>query len=38
MFAGALPQAKIHRLTGQGHLAHVTAPALLGKAITDAVS
>lgn len=37
LFAGALPQAKVARLTGQGHLAHATAPDVLGKAITDAV-
>lgn len=37
MFAGALPQAKMSRLTGQGHLAHVTGPDLLAKHITDAV-
>lgn len=37
MFAGALPQAKVQRIPGQGHLAHVQAPDLLGKAITDAV-
>jgi pimeloyl-ACP methyl ester carboxylesterase len=38
MFAAALPQATVVRLTGQGHLAHVTAPELLGKHITDAVT
>lgn len=38
MFAGALPQAKVMRLLGQGHLAHVTAPDLLGKHLTDAVT
>ncbi|MBB4905630.1 alpha/beta fold hydrolase [Actinophytocola algeriensis] len=37
MFAGALPQAKVQRITGQGHLAHAQAPDLLGKQITDAV-
>ncbi len=38
LFAGALPQAKVVRLPGQGHLAHVTGPDLLGRAITDAVT
>jgi pimeloyl-ACP methyl ester carboxylesterase len=37
LFAGALPQAKTIRIAGQGHLAHVHAPDLLGKHITDAV-
>jgi pimeloyl-ACP methyl ester carboxylesterase len=37
MFAGALPQARTVRIAGQGHLAHVHAPDLLGKHITDAV-
>lgn len=36
-FAEALPQATTVRLAGQGHLAHVWAPALLGKHLTDAV-
>jgi pimeloyl-ACP methyl ester carboxylesterase len=38
LFAGALPQARTVRLAGQGHLAHVQAPDLLGKHITDAVT
>jgi pimeloyl-ACP methyl ester carboxylesterase len=37
LFTSALPQAKTVRLAGQGHLAHVHAPDLLGKHITDAV-
>jgi pimeloyl-ACP methyl ester carboxylesterase len=37
MFASALPQAKVAKLPGHGHLAHVTAPDLLGKYLTDAV-
>jgi pimeloyl-ACP methyl ester carboxylesterase len=37
LFASALPQARTIRLAGQGHLAHVHAPDLLGKHITDAV-
>jgi pimeloyl-ACP methyl ester carboxylesterase len=37
LFAGALPQARTVRIAGQGHLAHVHAPDLLGKHITDAV-
>jgi len=37
MFAGALPQAKVVRLAGQGHQAHLTAPDLLAKHLTDAV-
>jgi pimeloyl-ACP methyl ester carboxylesterase len=37
MFAGALPQARTVRIAGQGHLAHVHAPDLLGKHLTDAV-
>jgi pimeloyl-ACP methyl ester carboxylesterase len=36
-FVAALPQARQIRLAGQGHLAHVQAPDLLGKQITDAV-
>ncbi|MGB3326098.1 MAG: hypothetical protein WBB05_26265 [Mycolicibacterium fortuitum] len=36
-FADALPQANIVRLPGQGHLAHVEAPADLARAITAAV-
>lgn len=38
LFASALPQARTVRLAGQGHLAHVHAPDLLGKHITDAVT
>jgi pimeloyl-ACP methyl ester carboxylesterase len=38
LFAGALPQATTVRLAGQGHLAHVHAPDLLAKHITDAVA
>jgi pimeloyl-ACP methyl ester carboxylesterase len=38
LFAGALPQARTIRLAGQGHLAHVHAPDLLGKHLTDAVT
>jgi pimeloyl-ACP methyl ester carboxylesterase len=37
LFAGALPQARVARIAGQGHLAHVTAPDLLAKHITDAL-
>jgi pimeloyl-ACP methyl ester carboxylesterase len=37
LFASALPQARTIRLANQGHLAHVHAPDLLGKHITDAV-
>ena len=37
LFAGALPQARTVRIAGQGHLAHVHEPDLLGKHITDAV-
>ena len=36
-FAAALPRARQVRLPGQGHLAHVQAPDLLGKHITGAV-
>ena len=36
-FADALPQAKIVRLPGQGHLAHLEVPADLARAITAAV-
>ncbi|WP_454789870.1 alpha/beta fold hydrolase [Mycolicibacterium lutetiense] len=36
-FAAALPQANLVRLPGQGHLAHVEAPADLARAITAAV-
>ncbi|CRZ14723.1 alpha/beta fold hydrolase [Mycolicibacterium neworleansense] len=36
-FAAALPQAHVARLPGQGHLAHVEAPADLARAITAAV-
>ncbi|OKH71663.1 hydrolase [Mycobacterium sp. SWH-M5] len=36
-FASALPQARLTRLTGQGHLAHVDAPADLAEAISAAV-
>ncbi len=36
-FAAALPQADLVRLPGQGHLAHVEAPADLARAITAAV-
>ena len=36
-FAKALPMAEIRRLDGQGHLAHITAPALLARFIADFV-
>ncbi|MCV7065196.1 alpha/beta hydrolase [Mycolicibacterium farcinogenes] len=36
-FSAALPQADLVRLPGQGHLAHVEAPAELARAITAAV-
>ncbi|MDQ3787162.1 MAG: alpha/beta hydrolase [Actinomycetota bacterium] len=36
-FVDAFPQASVTRMTGQGHLAHVHAPEVLGKQITDAV-
>jgi pimeloyl-ACP methyl ester carboxylesterase len=36
-FATALPQAPVTRLPGQGHLAHVDAPAELADAISSAV-
>lgn len=36
-FAAALPQARLTRLPGQGHLAHVEAPADLADAISMAV-
>ena len=36
-FADALPQARVVRLRGQGHLAHAAAPGQLARAITDAV-
>lgn len=36
-FAAALPQANLVRLAGQGHLAHVDAPADLARAVTGAV-
>ncbi|AKS34599.1 alpha/beta fold hydrolase [Mycolicibacterium goodii] len=36
-FASALPQAQLIRLPGQGHLAHVEAPADLAEAISAAV-
>ncbi|OBC00648.1 hydrolase [Mycobacterium sp. 852013-50091_SCH5140682] len=36
-FADALPQARVIRLPGQGHLAHVEAPAELAGAIAAAV-
>lgn len=32
-FAGAMPQARIDRLAGQGHLAHVEDPAALARCI-----
>lgn len=35
--AAALPDARQVRIAGQGHLAHVHAPDLLGRHITDAV-
>lgn len=38
LFADALPQARTIRLAGQGHLAHVHAPDLLGKHIADAIT
>lgn len=37
-FARALPQARVVRLPGQGHLAHAQAPRLLAESITDAVA
>jgi len=37
LIASALPQARTVRIARQGHLAHVHAPDLLGKHITDAV-
>ncbi len=36
-FATALPMAAIKRLDGQGHLAHIAAPALLAQFIADFV-
>jgi pimeloyl-ACP methyl ester carboxylesterase len=36
-FAEALPQARVVRLSGQGHLAHAEAPQQLARAIADAV-
>lgn len=36
-FAAALPQARVVKLSGQGHLAHAAAPEQLGRAIADAV-
>ncbi|TGB40406.1 alpha/beta fold hydrolase [Mycolicibacterium peregrinum] len=36
-FAAALPQARLTRLPGQGHLAHVEAPDVLAAAITAAI-
>jgi pimeloyl-ACP methyl ester carboxylesterase len=36
-FAAALPQARLVRLPGQGHLAHASAPQDLGRVIADAV-
>jgi len=36
-FSAALPQARLARLPGQGHLAHVEAPADLADAISRAV-
>lgn len=38
LFASALHQARTVRIAGQGHLAHVHAPDLLAKHITDAVA
>ncbi|PPI98441.1 alpha/beta fold hydrolase [Nocardia nova] len=35
--AGALPQARIDRLSGQGHLAHAQAPHLLARHIAAAI-
>ncbi|GLY77328.1 hydrolase [Actinoallomurus iriomotensis] len=37
-FAQALPQARIVRVPGQGHLAHAQAPRLLAESIADALS
>lgn len=37
LFAGALPQATVVRIEKQGHLAHVHAPDLLGKHLTESV-
>ena len=36
-FAEALPQARIVKLPGQGHLAHAAAPQQLGRVIADVV-
>ncbi|MFI7672567.1 alpha/beta fold hydrolase [Actinophytocola sp. NPDC049390] len=36
-FVAAFPRASVTRMTGQGHLAHVHAPDVLGTHITDAV-
>jgi pimeloyl-ACP methyl ester carboxylesterase len=36
-FAAALPQARLVKLSGQGHLAHAAAPRQLGGAIAEAV-
>ena len=37
-FAGAMPQARIDRLAGQGHLAHVEDPAALARCISMALA
>lgn len=37
-FAGAMPQARIDRLAGQGHLAHVENPAALARCISMALA
>ncbi|GAA5159903.1 alpha/beta fold hydrolase [Pseudonocardia eucalypti] len=37
-FARALPDARVDRLAGQGHLAHAQAPQLLAKHIEDALA
>ncbi|MEU5930764.1 alpha/beta hydrolase [Streptomyces antimycoticus] len=38
VLARALPQARVLRLPGQGHLAHTEAPGLLAKHLTDVVT
>jgi pimeloyl-ACP methyl ester carboxylesterase len=37
-FAEALPQARVVRIPGEGHLAHAQAPRLLATYISEAVS
>ena len=37
-FAGAMPQARIDRLAGQGHLAHVEDPAALARCISKEIA